>query len=87
VGIGLLFGNIASLAADDRREFEFVIQLVGIARPFDRFACANDRIRVALIIDGQLVPDIRNILTHTILDVFFECHAIAQRIRSWERTQ
>ena len=55
-GEGLLAGQVGAVPGDDDADLELVVQRLGVGRPADGIAVADERGRVALVVQRLLVP-------------------------------
>jgi hypothetical protein len=51
MGRGILRGKVTATAADEEADLQFVVQLVGVRRPGDHLAGADDRVGIGLVAD------------------------------------
>src|SRR3984885_11116894 len=55
-GEGLLAGQVGAVPGDDDANLKLVVQRLGVGRPADGIAVADERGRVALVVQRLLVP-------------------------------
>ncbi|MNY14596.1 hypothetical protein D3C86_1477810 [compost metagenome] len=86
----LLDRDVAAFLADDAGDLELVVELLGVRGPLDVHVGAHQRAIVALVVDGQLVPELGHLLAAPLvaaLGVGLEGQEVAQHVRPGQGAQ
>jgi hypothetical protein len=75
------------LLAHHGADLELVVELRGVARPPDLDIRPDDRVDIALVVDGELEPLLRRRLFAGVPDVLLDEQEITEAGRSRERSQ